>query len=270
MCGGETFSRFSCGDRAPGGALCIVVCNACAESGLRGGNSAGERRVVDEQRRIAVAQEPEIVPEGIVINSVPIFADVGRNQQQQGRFGLVEIGDDRPHDAPAVAQPSASVETLARKYADRDGALVMRLDSTMVGLVKLRVAALPDSLRRSAALLDKVSGMTNIMLMTGLARTLDLAADTTAFVRLESDFRADMAALTAEPVRRRLFREREAGVEVAGYYSAAPSGEAELVLVVSGGGNEALCVLGGRFGEEEALRLATMQREQLLGRGGTR
>ena len=172
--------------------------------------------------------------------------------------------------AAAFAQPSASVETLARKYADRDGALVMRLDSTMVGLVKLRVAALPDSLRRSAALLDKVSGMTNIMLMTGLARTLDLAADTTAFVRLESDFRADMAALTAEPVRRRLFREREAGVEVAGYYSAAPSGEAELVLVVSGGGNEALCVLGGRFGEEEALRLAMMQREQLLGRGGTR
>lgn len=115
--------------------------------------------------------------------------------------------------AAAFAQPSASVETLARKYADRDGALVMRLDSTMVGLVKLRVAALPDSLRRSAALLDKVSGMTNIMLMTGLARTLDPAADTTAFVRLESDFRADMAALTAEPARRRLFREREAGVE---------------------------------------------------------
>jgi len=163
--------------------------------------------------------------------------------------------------AAAFAQPSASVETLAQKYADRDGALVMRLDSTMVGLVKLRVAALPDSLRRSAALLDKVSGMTNIMLMTGLARTLDPAADTTAFVRLESDFRADVAALTAEPVRRRLFREREAGVEVAGYYSAAPSGEAELVLVVSGGGNEALCVLGGRFGEEEALRLATMQRK---------
>jgi len=108
--------------------------------------------------------------------------------------------------AAAFAQPSASVETLARKYADRDGALVMRLDSTMVGLVKLRVAALPDSLRRSAALLDKVSGMTNIMLMTGLARTLDPAADTTAFVRLESDFRADVAALTAEPVRRRLFR----------------------------------------------------------------
>ena len=171
--------------------------------------------------------------------------------------------------AAAFAQPSASVETLARKYADRDGALVMRLDSTMVGLVKLCVAALPDSLRRSAALLDKVSGMTNIMLMTGLARTLDPAADTTAFVRLESDFRADMAALTAEPARRRLFREREAGVEVAGYYLAAPSGEAELVLVVSGG-NEALCVLGGRFGEEEALRLATMQREHLLGRGGTR
>ena len=37
--------------------------------------------------------------------------------------------------AAAFAQPSASVETLARKYADRDGALVMRLDSTMVGLV---------------------------------------------------------------------------------------------------------------------------------------
>ena len=37
--------------------------------------------------------------------------------------------------------------------------------------------------------------MTNIMLMTGLARTLDPAADTTAFVRLESDFRADVAAL---------------------------------------------------------------------------
>ena len=121
--------------------------------------------------------------------------------------------------AAAFTQPSASVETLARKYADRDGALVMRLDSAMVGLVKLRVAALPDSLRRSAALLDKVSGMTNIMLMTGLARTLDPAADTTAFVRLESDFRADLAALTAEPARRRLFREREAGVEVALFQS---------------------------------------------------
>ena len=68
--------------------------------------------------------------------------------------------------AAAFAQPSASVETLARKYADRDGALVMRLDSTMVGLGKLRVAALPDSLRRSAALLDKVSHTVSPMVAT--------------------------------------------------------------------------------------------------------
>lgn len=171
--------------------------------------------------------------------------------------------------AAAFAQPSASVETLARKYADRDGALVMRLDSTMVGLVKLRVAALPDSLRRSAALLDKVSGMTNIMLMTGLARTLDPAADTTAFVRLESDFRADVAALTAEPVRRRLFREREAGVEVAGYYSAAPSARPNWCWSFREAATRR-CACSAAVSARRRPRLATMQREQLLGRGGTR
>lgn len=168
------------------------------------------------------------------------------------------------------AQPSASVETLARKYAERDGALVMRLDSTMIGTVKLHGSALPDSLRQSMALLDKVNGMTNVVLMTGLARALDPTADTTALARLEADFHADVAALTAEPARKRLFCEQEAGVEVASYYSVAPSGEAELLVTLSGGGNEALCVLGGRFGEEEALRLTTMQRERLLDRGGAR
>ena len=48
------------------------------------------------------------------------------------------------------AQPSASVETLMHNYAGREGALVMRLDSTMIGLVKLRMASLPDSLQRGA------------------------------------------------------------------------------------------------------------------------
>ena len=33
--------------------------------------------------------------------------------------------------AAAFAQPSASVETLARKYADRDGALVITHDSSL-------------------------------------------------------------------------------------------------------------------------------------------
>ncbi len=166
------------------------------------------------------------------------------------------------------AQPSASVETLTRNYAEREGALVMRLDSTMIGLVKLRMASLPDSLQRSMALLDKVNGMTSVMLMTGLARTLDPAADTTALSRLETDFRADVAALTAEPARKQLFREKDEGIEVTGYYSANPSGGAELVLILSGCGNEALCVIDGRFSREEALRLATIQREQMLSRGG--
>ena len=42
--------------------------------------------------------------EGVVVNPPPPVAHKGRNQQQQRRFGLVEIGDDIVHDAELVVQ----------------------------------------------------------------------------------------------------------------------------------------------------------------------
>ena len=42
--------------------------------------------------------------EGVVVDLVPVVAHVGGNKEQQRRFGLVEVGDDPAHDAPAIAQ----------------------------------------------------------------------------------------------------------------------------------------------------------------------
>lgn len=61
-----------------------------------------------QQRTIAVAQESEVMAEGIVVYFAPVAFDEGRHEQQQCALGLVEVGDDTLHD----------VERIARCYHD--------------------------------------------------------------------------------------------------------------------------------------------------------
>ena len=57
-----------------------------------------------EDTAIAVGEEAEVVGEGIVVDSAPVgVSDEGANEQQESRFGLVEVGDELVHDAEAVA-----------------------------------------------------------------------------------------------------------------------------------------------------------------------
>ena len=57
-----------------------------------------------QHRRVAVAQEAEVVGQGVVVDLAPPLARIGRDEQQQRRFGLVEVGDDVAHDAEAVVE----------------------------------------------------------------------------------------------------------------------------------------------------------------------
>ena len=61
-----------------------------------------------QQRTIAVAQESEVMAEGIVVYLAPVAFDEGRHEQQQCALGLVKVGDDTLHD----------VERIARCYHD--------------------------------------------------------------------------------------------------------------------------------------------------------
>ena len=53
---------------------------------------------------VAVAQEAEVVAQGIVVDRFPVAFHEGRDQQQQGAFGLMEIGDDAFHQLEGVAR----------------------------------------------------------------------------------------------------------------------------------------------------------------------
>ena len=46
----------------------------------------------NEDGGIAIAQETEIVSQGIIVYLAPIAFDKGGYQQQQGALGLVEVG----------------------------------------------------------------------------------------------------------------------------------------------------------------------------------
>ena len=56
-----------------------------------------------QQRTIAVAQESEVMAEGIVVYLAPVAFDEGRHKQQQCALGLMEVGDDALHDMEGIA-----------------------------------------------------------------------------------------------------------------------------------------------------------------------
>ncbi len=60
--------------------------------------------MAEEDAAVAVAQETKIVRQGIVVDSVPIAAHKGAYQQKQGRFGLVEVGNQLVYDMERVAR----------------------------------------------------------------------------------------------------------------------------------------------------------------------
>ena len=57
-----------------------------------------------QQRRIAIAEEAEIVVEGVLIDVTPTVADKGADEQQQRGLRLVEIGDEMGDDFVLVAR----------------------------------------------------------------------------------------------------------------------------------------------------------------------
>ena len=61
--------------------------------------------LTQEQLGVAVAQEAEIVCQGVVIHAAPpVLAHKGRHEQQQCRLRLVEVGNHAVHDAVLEAR----------------------------------------------------------------------------------------------------------------------------------------------------------------------
>ena len=57
-----------------------------------------------QQRRVPVAQEAEVVGQGVVVDGVPVAVDKGRDEQQQRALWLVEVGHHGSDDAVVVAR----------------------------------------------------------------------------------------------------------------------------------------------------------------------
>ena len=58
----------------------------------------------DEQRTVAVAEEAEVVGEGVVVDAVPVVADEGAHQEEQGALRLVEVRYHAADDVILVAR----------------------------------------------------------------------------------------------------------------------------------------------------------------------
>ena len=58
----------------------------------------------NEHRAVAVAEEAEVVGEGVVIDVVPSVADEGADEQQQCALRLVEVGYHATYDVILVAR----------------------------------------------------------------------------------------------------------------------------------------------------------------------
>ena len=59
---------------------------------------------MEQDRRVAVTEETEIVGEGIVVYRVPVAAHKRAHQQKQGRFGLVEIRNQLIYDMERISR----------------------------------------------------------------------------------------------------------------------------------------------------------------------
>ena len=61
-------------------------------------------RVPSEQdAAVAVAKEAEVVGEGIIVDRMPITIDKGTDEQKQGGFRLVEIGNQLIYNVEQIA-----------------------------------------------------------------------------------------------------------------------------------------------------------------------
>ena len=57
----------------------------------------------DEEGGVTVAEETEIVGEGVVVDFAPVAVDEGTHEEEERGLGLVEIGDEGLHDFVVVA-----------------------------------------------------------------------------------------------------------------------------------------------------------------------
>ena len=51
-----------------------------------------------QQRRVAIAEETEVMGKGIVVDSAPVATDKGTDQQQESALRLMEVGDEHLYD----------------------------------------------------------------------------------------------------------------------------------------------------------------------------
>ena len=65
----------------------------------------------NQERGIAIAQEAEVVRQGIVVNLVPIALDKGTHEQQQCRLRLMEVGDQHLHNLIVIARSNDNLRT---------------------------------------------------------------------------------------------------------------------------------------------------------------
>ena len=56
-----------------------------------------------QQRRVAVAEETEVVREGVVVDLMPVALYKGTHKEQERGLRLVEIGDEHLHNLVVVA-----------------------------------------------------------------------------------------------------------------------------------------------------------------------
>ena len=57
----------------------------------------------DQQRRVSIAQEAEVMSQGVVVNGFPVSMEESAYQQQQRALRLMEIGDQRIDNLVGIA-----------------------------------------------------------------------------------------------------------------------------------------------------------------------
>ena len=71
----------------------------------------------NEQRTVSIAQETEIVVQGIPVYAAPIAMHKCADQQQQGALRLMKVGDEHLHNLIVIARSNDDLRT-AMKHVD--------------------------------------------------------------------------------------------------------------------------------------------------------
>ena len=58
----------------------------------------------DEQGGVAIAEETEVVSQGVVVDLVPVATHEGTHEEQERGLWLVEVGDEHTDDLIVVAR----------------------------------------------------------------------------------------------------------------------------------------------------------------------